>query len=850
MRGFNLIPDSFSLKTAWRDGRSQYKSLFLYSCSIIAGVAALIAILSFRNDVLLTVDEQAKELLGADLEIRQNEPYGDEITAFIDSVGGVQSTSIEFSSMVVYGETGETRLSQIRAIDGGFPFYGTLKTEPAEAAFQYQEAGSALVDRPIMNQLGLQVGDSIRVGDASLVISGIILEIPGESAVFSLIGPRVIIPKNVVEGTSLLQRGSRVRYKTYFMFDPERDIEALTSEFRPLAREHQARFETVESRKEDFNEIVDNLSRFLGMVGFIALMLGGLGVASAIYVYIKRKSNTVATLRCLGASSRQTLSIFATQVIALGLAGAFTGSILGLMIQRYLPSLFTDFLPFEIVQQVSPAALLLGFGIGVVISLGFALLPLLSINKIPPLLTLKNVDFSPLDHLGNEIKLAGILISVIVITASLAFLVDSWRAAFFFTAGIIISVLLLLGTANLLTRFLKAMRLRSFSYIWRQGVANLFRPNNQTSILVTTLGMGMLLIGVLYLSQDMILERINFQTGDSQPNLVLYDIQSDQNDDILRIAEEQGATILQNVPIVSMRLSHLGDKSIREVRDDTTMQVRRWALSREYRVTYRDHLTESETILSGEWVGEADGLDSVVPISIQEGIAEDLNASVGDSLTFDVQGIPVETWIASIREVDFQRPEPNFFVLFPAGVLETAPQFYATVLRTGDRNASAELQQAVVREHPNISALDIGLILESVRLFLDKIAMAVQFMALFSIITGLIVLASAIAISRYQRARESVLLRTIGASRAQVRGIQLLEYLLLGILACFTGLILSIGSGWLLSVFYFDLSFVPNLPALSLAAAVIVILTLIVGVINMQGILNRKPLEVLRLDTG
>jgi len=233
MSGFNLISDSFSLKTAWRDGRSQYKSLLLYSCSIIAGVAALIAILSFRNDVLLTVDEQAKELLGADLEIRQNEPYGEEISAFIDSVGGVQSTSIEFSSMVVYGESGETRLSQIRAIDGGFPFYGTLKTEPAEAALQYQQEGSALVDRPIMNQLGLAVGDSIRVGNETLIISGMILEIPGESAAFSLIGPRVIIPRSVVEGTSLLERGSRVRYKTYFQFEPERDIEALTSELRP-----------------------------------------------------------------------------------------------------------------------------------------------------------------------------------------------------------------------------------------------------------------------------------------------------------------------------------------------------------------------------------------------------------------------------------------------------------------------------------------------------------------------------------------------------------------------------------------------------------------------------------------
>jgi putative ABC transport system permease protein len=845
-----LIPDIFSLKTAWRDARAQYKSLFLYSSGIIAGVTALVAILSFRSDVFLTVEDQARELLGADLELRQNHPYNDEVTAFIDSLGGTQSTVIEFSSMVVYGESGETRLSQIRAIEGGFPFYGRLKTEPENAAFEYQEQRSALVDRPIMNQLNLSVGDSIRVGEEKLLISGVIHEIPGESAAFSLIGPRVIIPREVVEGTTLLQRGSRVRYKTYFQFEPERDIEALVADMRPFAREEQLRYETVESRKEDFAQIVDNLTRFLGMIGFIALLLGGLGVASAIYVYIKKKSPAVATLRCLGASSRQTTQIFALQVFLLGLAGAFIGSLLGLMVQRYLPGLFTDFLPFEIIQQVSVPALLLGFGIGVIVSIGFAMLPLMSINKIPPLLTLRNVDFNPLDHISVKTKIMGGVLVIVIITASLALLLENLIASFLFTIGLILSILLLLGTANLLIRTVRAMRLRSLPYIWRQGIANLFRPNNQTSILVTTLGMGMLLIGVLYLSQDMILQRIDFQTGDQQPDLVLYDIQSDQNDDILRIVEESGATVLQNVPIVTMRLSHRKGVPIREVREDTTLNVRGWALSREYRVTYRDHLTEAETITQGEWIGESEGIGSLVPISIHDAIASDLDITVGDSLTFDIQGIPVDTYIASIRDVDFQRPEPNFFVLFPAGVLESAPQFYATVLRTDGQVSAINLQQLVVQEHPNISAIDIGLVLESIQQFLDKVAMAVQFMALFSIITGLIVLASAIAISRYQRIREAVLLRTIGASRIQIRGIQLLEYLLLGLLACFTGLILSIGSAWLLSLFYFELPFSPNLTALFMSALFIVILTMLVGLANMQGVLNRKPLEVLRMGTG
>ncbi len=897
-----LIPDMFSFKTAWRDARSQYKSLLLYCSGIVAGVAALVAILSFRSDVMLTVDDQAKELLGSDLEISQYAPYPESLNAYIDSIGGEQSRAIEFSTMVVYGTSGKTLLSQIRAIEGGFPFYGEIKTEPEDAAFRYQNERSALVDRPVMNQLGLVVGDSIRVGNELLVISGIILEIPGESAAFSLVGPRVIIPRDVVEGSGLLDRGSIVQYKTYFRFgdviesrsdqsfygiskyrpgtEPEssfetesdskengkqdksgmekgggkvakkHDLDRITSEIRELADDRRIRISTVESRKEDFAEVVDTLARFLGMIGFIALMLGALGVASAVYVYIKRKSATVATLRCLGASSRQTLQIFGLQIMGLGLIGSMTGSLFGLLIQRLLPLLFADFLPFELLQQVSVPALILGFLTGVMVSFSLALLPLISINNIPPLLTIRSTDYSPLANVAKSTRMAVSTGIVVALTMILALLLESLLVASIFIGGLIISVLILLATSRLLIQIARKLRLPAFSYVWRQGIANMFRPNNQTAILVTTLGMGMLLIGSMYLSQEMILARINLQTGGDQPNLVFYDIQSDQNEDVMDIAKREGARIIENVPIVSMRLSHIGKRSIREIRDDTTRQASNWALTREYRVTYREKLNEAEKILEGEWIGRSEGIDSGVriPISLEHRYAEDLNVSIGDSLTFNLQGVPVETRIASIREVDFQRPQPNFFVLFPAGVLGQVPRFYALTIHTPDEQTTSTLQQEVVRAHPNVSAIDIGLVLESVRSFLDKVAMAVQFMALFSIVTGLIVLASAVAISRFQRIRETVLLRTLGASRRQIRGIQFVEYLWLGLLACMTGLLLAFVASLLLAWFYFDLVFVPDLLAIGSVSLIIIVLTLGVGFLNMGNVLSTRPLEVLRMN--
>ena len=863
-----LMPDIFSAKTAWRDARSQYKSLLVYCGGIIAGVAALVAILSFRSDVLMTVDEQSRELLGADLEISQGRPYGEELVAWIDSIGGDQARSIEFSSMVMYRDI--TRLSQIRAIEGAFPFYGDIKTRPEAAAATYQQERTALVDRPIMEQLDLQVGDSIRVGTEWLPISGMILEVPGESAAFSLIGPRVIVPRDLVAGSGLLDRGSRVQYKTWFRFGADRDpdiaydgrevnrqgvpdeddIADMASEVREISGDSRINVTTVASRKQEFAQIIDNLTRFLGMVGFIALMLGALGVASAVYVYIKRKSTTVATLRCLGASSRQVLHIFGIQVVGLGFIGAVIGALFGLLVQRFLPLLFTDFLPFELVQQVSLPAVGLGLVTGMATSIALAVMPLMSISSIPPLLAVRITDFSPLAHVSRRIKTAISAAVLLVLTLILAVLLQSFTAAALFIAGIIASILVLLAMSSLLIRAVRSFRLKSLSYVWRQGIANMFRPNNQTSVLVTTLGMGMLLIGSMYLSQEMILQRIDFRTGEDQANLVFYDIQSDQLEDVTEISNRFGALVLDDVPIVAMRLTHRNHRPVREIRDDTTSEISSWVLTREYRVTYREELNDAETIREGEWIGRSKGIGSgeLVPLSLDYRLADDLAAGIDDTLTFDIQGVSVDTRVASIREVDFQRPQPNFFVLFPAGVLESAPQFYALTMRTPDEQTGSRIQQAVVQAHPNVSAIDVGLILKSVETFLDKVAMAVQFMALFSILTGLIVLASAIAISRFQRLRESVLLRTIGATRRQILGIQFVEYLWLGTLSCLTGLLLALIAGWLLALLYFDLVFVPDLWALLAASLVVIMLTLVVGFLNFRGILQSKPLEVLRAD--
>ena len=841
----------WSWKMAWRDARSNKKRLFIYISAIIIGVAAQVAITSFRDSLNTTINSQSKELLGADLEIETEQRPPSSLQAYFKELGGRQSTITELPSMVLFPKNGNTRLANVRALSGNFPYYGTLETTPAEAAQTFKSAPSALVDQTLLTQFDIAIGDSIKVGRITLPVGGAINKVPGESAAAAMIGPRVFIPQSVLDSTALVQRGSRVEYKQYFKFTEQRDMEAIEAGVDSLSSQLgiDIDYETVEKRQEEIGEAISNLGKFLNLVGFVALLLGGIGIASSIHVYINKKISTASLLRCFGASSNQTMSIFLIQAMVLGFLGALTGTLLGVGIQYLLPSLVSDFLPVDIELTTSWLAIGLGLLTGTGVALVFALLPLLALRKVSPLFALRTLNRSITSLLDNKIKLFIYALITFTVFGYAFLLTKSWQTAILFTLGIISAFGLLLGLAKLLMQIVKRYFPTHWPYVWRQGLANLYRPQNQTSTLMLALGLGMLLVSTLYFSQDMLMKELTFASRDNAPNLILFDIQSDQNEALNNLLEQEKLPILQNVPMVTMRIDSLRGQSVQAIRNDSTNGVRSWALDREYRSTYRDSLTDSETLKEGEWIGRADPSKGAVPVSAAQQIVNDLKLEIGDSLTFDVQGVPIQAYIASIRTVDFRRVQPNFFMLFPTGVLEQAPQIYVTVTRTADRQASARVQQTIVQQFPNVSAIDVSRILKTINQFIDKISFVIQFMALFSILTGLIVLASSVTTSRFQRVKESTLLRTMGASKKQIIQILSVEYLFLGLLSALTGLLLSISATWLLGYFYFDIVFVPNLWVVIIGTIIVTALTIAIGTANSRSIYRRTPLEVLRAET-
>ncbi|MBL7816302.1 MAG: ABC transporter permease [Saprospiraceae bacterium] len=836
------------LRFAWRDSRRQRARLLLFVSSIIIGIAALVAINSFSDNLQKDINSQARELLGADLAIDGLNPPPPSVMQLMDSIGGTRSRIVSFLSMAYFPQKEGTRPVQVKAQQGVYPFYGTLKTEPANAANLFQEEKKALIDNVLQMQFDLHVGDSVKIGEVTYAIAGTVLSAPGRLGLQSAVAPSVYLPLSAVDSANLLVRGSRVQYQYFFKLDPKKDYDGLTQKIKPALTEAKFSVENIGDRKRSTGNSFNQMADFLNLVGFIALLLGCIGVASAVSIYVKDKLPTVAILRTLGASGRQAFLIYLSQIAVMGFGGAMLGSALGTLIQKFLPIILKDFLPIDdISTDPSVSAILQGVFTGFGVSVLFALLPLLTIRRTSPLRTLSS-GFEEAESGRDPVRwLVYALISVFVFGFTY-WQTQSVRSSTIFILGIGVALGLLALIAKGLMWILRRRILRGLSFAVRQSVANLYRPQNQTMTLMVSIGLGTLLISTLFLIQQLLIKQISFAGSGNQPNMILFDIQPQQRDSVAQLVELAKMPVIQKVPIVTIRLEELNGLSRAQFLKDSTNPIPKFIYEREWRVTYRDTLISSEKMQEGSLPPSGRLPDGTVGITVSNTIIKDMHAKVGDKATFNVQGALINTTITGIREVDFNRVQTNFLILFPSGILEQAPQFNVVVTRVESDAQSAKFQQLMVKNFPNVSIVELTQILKTVDDVLSKISFAIRFMALFSILTGLMVLISSVYLSKYQRVRESVLLRTIGASRSTILTINSLEYLWLGTLATLSGVGMSLLAGYGLAKFVFKVPF--NIDWLTLLATPLSITALIVfiGLLSTRKVVSESPLEVLRAE--
>ena len=831
---------------AWRDSRRHRGRLLLFSSSIILGVAAMVAVGSFGKNLSDAVEDQSKALLGADLEVSTRIPFTDEQTRFLDSFGDDRSTQISFSSMIRIPRVEATRLVQVRALSGAFPYYGVIETNPPEGVIAFRKGEGVLVEENLLLQYGARVGEIVRIGELETKVVGALQNVPGENMMFASVAPRVFLPENLLAPSGLVGSKSIARYRYYYRFDKEEERVEATAAINKVKEESRWSVDDVEERKDELGESLRNLYRFLNLASFVALLLGAIGIASAIQLHIREKLSSVAVLRCLGCSSQQTFAIYLLQAFGLGLSGVLIGTSSGLFVQEYLPRAFADFLPMEITIRFHlwPIVRAASMGLGIVML--FALLPLLPIQTVSPLRVLRASHANHRNHRIEWILYAIIIAAITLFAVSQS---DRWYHGIAFSAGLAAALALLFGVSLVVSKLAKQAIRPSWPYVIRHGMASLYRPNNRTSLLMLSLGLGTFLILTLHLTQHGLIQELFPDAENNRANAVLFDVQTDQVDGIQNILEDQNLPVLNVSPIVSMRITSIKGRSISEIRKNNSEHIPGWALRREYRSTFRDSLTDSEKLVAGEWIPTASFDDPIVPISLDAGLAEDLKVTLGDQIEFDVQGIPVTTKIASLREVDWRRIQANFFVVFPKGVIDDAPGFQIITTHVPNTKVSAKMQRAVTGTFPNVSTVDLMLVLEILNDVISKISFGIQFMAFFTALTGVLLLITATLNSRYQRLHESIQLRTLGASRKQILQIQFVEYCLLGIMASVTGILLAIVAAWGIARFVFEVSF--SFPAWQVGLALLLncILTIGVGVMGSLGITKHSPLALLREET-
>jgi putative ABC transport system permease protein len=821
--------------------------MLLFVSSMVLGVAALVSINSFGDNLKASIDKEARTLLGADLSFESSTPFPDPIEALIDSIGGVQSRRTSFASMALFPKTSEARLATVRAHEPGYPFYGSVVTDPPSAADAYLETGGALVDGTLMNQFSVTVGDTVRIGTVSYPVMGRLLETPRESGAAMLFSPRIYIPLARVD-TTLLVAGSQVDYEIYFRFDDGRDVEALRDSLETTLREARIGSDTVQEEQRSWDRGLTNLYRFLGLIGFMALLLGSLGVASSVHVYIRQRIATVAVLRCFGASSWSTVAVYILQSFGMGLVGALLGSLVGVGIQTLIPRVLTDFLPVDVTFSISWSAVLLGSGIGIGVTMLFSILPLLTVRSVSPMDALRSGSSAGGRGGRDGLWWGAVSIMAAGLTAFAVLQAPSVGIGLAYAGVLGVVFLLLTGTSHVLMRSLVKFTPVGLPYVVRQGISNLYRPNNQTLMMVLALGLGSFLIAVMLISERVLLSQIEVGNQEGRPNLVLFDIQPAQVEGVAAELSGLDVPVLSETPVISMRIHAIGDRTVDELRADSTFDTS-WAHRREYRSTYRSVLTDAETVLEGSFTGSFTATDEPVPVSVESDVASELRIGIGDRVVFNVQGVMIETVIGSIRAVDWRRLQTNFFFVFPDGPLDNAPAFHVITARTSSEEQAAEALSTLARSYPNVSSIDLSLVLSVFDAIFSRISFVIRFMALFSILTGLIVLAGAVFVSRFQRMEESVLLKTLGASRRTVLRIMAVEYAVLGLVAASTGIVLASGAGWALARFVFETPFVvAPLPVLALLGGVIT-LTLLIGLLNSRGVYDKSALDVLRNDT-
>jgi putative ABC transport system permease protein len=847
---------SFVVTMAVREIRASWRRLLFFFVCIAIGVASIVAIRSVIQNVRAGLTAETRALTGGDVVISGNAPFTPKVLEALadqQKAGRVSliSESVEMPTMVraEAGQQPVARMVELLAVQAPFPLYGTLELQQAAYSHALLQNRGVLVRPELLVQLNVGVGDRIMIGDAPFEIRGVIEREPGRNVGSFSLGSRILIDHADLEATGLLAFGSRTSRRLLLKVAGADTVPTRVA--RELLDRLSNEFVRVRSYRQVENDIGEDLERaenYLSLVGLVVLILGGIGVSSVTRVFVQQKVRSIAILKCIGATSRDVLSVYMTQIVALGLAGSALGVAIAAAAVAALPA----FVPRVVAMLPADYGLTLasvaqGMGIGLLVSVLFSIVPLLEVRTVKPSRLLRQ-DATP--AAGIDWLKWGIAGGVGAALVGLA----AWQAGsimvgLVLSAGFIGIAIVLQLAGMALVRAVQPLRYaRSFAL--RQAVLHVARPGNQTRVILLAVGLGtFFVLGVRGLQANL-LRDFSVQLGENSPDMFLLDIQSDQRDGVTALVDAANGAAPPPALIPVLRARIVGVRGS-EVNLENYEAVRgRGGLSREYTITYRPTLNPNETLVDGSWWDDTP-VTSGAEVSIEESLRRRFQIQIGDEMRFDVLGREITARVTSTREVDFRDARAGGFMLvFRPGTFDSAPHTYIASVRGPDEAASRTRMQGLISgQYPNVSVIDLREVLRTVEEVVNNVTMAVTVVGGLVLLSGSLILIGAVSMTKFRRVYEAAILKTLGASSRLITLMLLLEYGVLGAIAGTVGALGAVVLSWAVATYALELTTWEAAPLLTVTGIVATaVFVAIVGVVASYDVLRHKPLSTLRAE--
>lgn len=846
------------LQLAWKEISNNFKFSLFFVLNLSIGLIGFIALDSFKQSIDQHLENNSKAILTADVQISSSFPLTEVETGFAEEIlaSDFEATDqISFLSMVAGGTGANSRMSQIIAIEEGYPQYGDIVLQHAGSVQQSGALAELVggnniwVARDLMVILDLEVGQMLRIGNEDFTILDVILEDPSSTISVMSSFPAIYMGLEQIQTTGLIQLGSRITYSRFYKLPPGYDVSGLEEVFDLREQEvfrdtRRISMTTHEEESEDLGRILDYMNDYLGLIALIALFLAGVGAAYLFRSFFTSRFRDMAILMCLGGTPREAYQMTLVQIVLLGTISALIASTIAWFTLPLLPLLFEGFLPRGFVNQMEISSLILALFMGTLGSI-ICCLPILSkIYDLNPI-GLFHENVQPSASTAHWRRHAASYAPILLVFWGLAIwqsrslligtlFIGGFLAAIFLLGSVAWTILRACGMYSNVTSVTRKLALRNLERN-RLGAISCF----------LAIGLGSLLINLIPQIQKGLQQEITQPENFAIPDFFMFDIQPEQLDTLQSLLAERGYDVSFLSPQVRARLNEVNGLVIDDVEETPDEQLLR---RRMYNLTYQAELKESETLIEGEtWSGEWDFNSTELPgISVEEGFAERMGLKVGDTLGFDVQSVPVEGRIINTRKVDWNSFQPNFFISFQPGVLDPAPKTFVAAIGNVSDADRLPVQNSIVTNLPNVSIINVSQIVARIMDITDQISWAIRVMAWLSILAGLVVLFS---IARYEvksRFWEINLLKILGANFGDVKAIVQIEFGILGFFAALTGVLLSLVMSYSISWFVFDnlWSFSAGITTFSIVA--ITALSVLTALIATRSVLRQKPLELLR----